>query len=66
MESRDEEDQGGSARAEKMLKEQRGGYAGEIIPEATWVGFRFCGENMGKSLKVFQGDIAVGTYFKEE
>ena len=43
-----------------------GGYAGEIIPEATWVGFRFLGENLGKSFKVFRGDIATGAYFKEE
>ena len=65
MESREGELEPGGLTADGKDGGVEGGYAGEIIPEMTWVDLRFFGEDLGKSFKVFREDIAMGTYFKE-
>ena len=48
------------------MEEQEGGYAGEIILEATWVGSNFFweGGGFGKQFESFPGGVAMATYFR--
>ena len=46
------EEQGGLSAAGKYGEGARVGIVGQIVLEATWVGIRFWGEDLGKKFKV--------------